>query len=390
MYYKIIELFFIASSLIYATPLYKEHPIFPYQDKHVHSSSIVECPNGDLLACWFYGSGERTADDVLIQGSRLKAGAESWEPVFLMADTPGFPDCNPVLFIDQQERLWLFWITVLAHRWELSVLKYRISTDYVSEGSPDWRRQDVITLKPGEAFAQAVKQGFQRNVDEGLWAEYAPPYTEMIINAAEDPAKRQLGWMTRTHPVILPSGRLLLPLYSDGFCLGLVAISDDSGATWRASQPMVGLGLNQPSIVRKRDGTLVAYMRNEGVAPLRVLKSISTDEGETWSFAVDTELANPSSSVEAIVLQDGSWLLIYNDTEDGRYQLAATLSFDEGESWTVKRYVAKDETRVCSYSYPSIMQTRDGLLHLTYSYSDGSLKTIKHCLFNEAWLHAKH
>ena len=77
------------------------NPIFPLQGKHVHSSSIVECPNGDLLACWFHGSGERTADDVVVQGARLKKGSKKWSPVFLMADTPHFPDCNPVLFVDQ-------------------------------------------------------------------------------------------------------------------------------------------------------------------------------------------------------------------------------------------------------------------------------------------------
>lgn len=53
----------------------QDNPIFPLQEKHVHSSSIVECPNGDLLACWFHGSGERTADDVVIRGARLKKGS---------------------------------------------------------------------------------------------------------------------------------------------------------------------------------------------------------------------------------------------------------------------------------------------------------------------------
>jgi hypothetical protein len=73
-----------------------KHPFFHTRVKHVHGSSIVEAPNGDLIACWFYGSGERTANDVLIQGSRLKKGTKDWEPVFIMADTPDIPDCNPV------------------------------------------------------------------------------------------------------------------------------------------------------------------------------------------------------------------------------------------------------------------------------------------------------
>ena len=71
--------------------------IFPFQEQHVHSSSIVELPNGDILACWFQGSGERTANDVLINGSRLKKGETKWSEPFLMADTPGQPDCNPLL-----------------------------------------------------------------------------------------------------------------------------------------------------------------------------------------------------------------------------------------------------------------------------------------------------
>ena len=93
--------------------LFKSRLIFPPQSKHVHSSSIVECPNGDLLAVWFHGSGERTANDVVIQGSRLKKGAEAWGEVFVAADTPGLPDCNPVVFLDGRQRLWLAWVIVL-------------------------------------------------------------------------------------------------------------------------------------------------------------------------------------------------------------------------------------------------------------------------------------
>ena len=57
--------------------------IFPFQTQHVHSSSIVELPNGDFLVCWFQGSGERTANDVAINGARLKKGETKWsEPFF--------------------------------------------------------------------------------------------------------------------------------------------------------------------------------------------------------------------------------------------------------------------------------------------------------------------
>jgi len=83
-----------------------------------------------------------------------------------------------------------------------------------------------------------------------MWAEYAPPYNKMIVNAAKDAAKRQMGWMTRIHPIILPSGRILVPLYSDGFNFSLIAISDDEGKNWRASLPIIGKGPTHPSIVR--------------------------------------------------------------------------------------------------------------------------------------------
>ena len=157
----ILTLLFFMAVPVFAVDM-ESQIIFPLQDKHVHGSSIVELPNGDLLACWFYGSGERKSNDVLIQGSRLKKGALEWSPVFLMADTPNLPDCNPVLYVDEENKLWLFWIAVQAARWEQSVLKYRISTDYLKSGAPIWKWQDVILLQPGDKFAEATKKAFQR------------------------------------------------------------------------------------------------------------------------------------------------------------------------------------------------------------------------------------
>jgi predicted neuraminidase len=120
-------LFILSSAFAYAEPIFKSQPIFPVQDKHVHGSSIVELPNGDFLACWFHGSGERKATDVVIQGARLKKGETDWSKPFLMADTPNLPDCNPVLYIDKDKKLWLFWIVVLAEGWQNSITKYRTS-----------------------------------------------------------------------------------------------------------------------------------------------------------------------------------------------------------------------------------------------------------------------
>ena len=71
---------------------------------------------------------------------------------------------------------------------------------------------------------------------------------------SRDELYQRLGWMPRVHPVVLPSGRWILPLYSDTFAASIMAISDDRGETWTASRPLIGFGNIQPSLVRKNDG----------------------------------------------------------------------------------------------------------------------------------------
>jgi predicted neuraminidase len=83
-------------------------------------------PNGDLFVCWYHGSGERTADDVKVLASRLPKGKKTWSNPYTLADTPDFPDTNPVMFVDSQKRLWLIWPVILANRWETALLKYRM------------------------------------------------------------------------------------------------------------------------------------------------------------------------------------------------------------------------------------------------------------------------
>ena len=364
--------------------------IFPYQDLHVHSSSIIELPNEDLLCCWFEGSGERTADDVLIKGARLKKGSSEWSRPFILADTPGHPDCNPVLFITKDDRLHLFWIVVQANRWETSVLKSRVSSNYQKSGTPEWEWQDVILLKPGEEFAETIENKFRKSNTPGLaWAEYAPLYERMIHKAAKDPKKRETGWMTRTHPLQLPGGRILLPLYSDGFNLSIMAISDDNAETWKPGLPIVGRGNVQPSVVRRTDGTLIAFMRDNGDEPGRIMISHSNDDGYEWSQAEATTLINPGTSVEAIGLKDGSWLMVYNDVKNGRHSLAVSLSDDEGKSWKWTRHLEKEETGEGSFSYPSVIQSKDGLVHVTYSFHLKDDKTIKHVAFTADWVKEK-
>ena len=360
--------------------------IFPLQPQHVHSSSIVELPDGDMLVCWFQGSGERTANDVVVNGARLKKGSKEWSKPFLMADTPGQPDCNPMMFLNSKGKLFLVWIVVQANRWEASLLKVRTTTDYDGGGVPVWQWQDVILLKPGDEFANRVKEQFGKyGRDDLAWAEYAHPYEEMLIEAANDPKKRETGWMTRTHPVILENGKILLPLYSDGFNFGLIAISDDDGENWTPGLPIVGRGLNQPSLIVRNDGSIDAYMRDDGDEPERIMLSHSDDGGYSWTYAQKTDIPNPGASIEVLKLKSGSWLLVYNDVDDGRYSLAAALSDDEGKTWKWKANI--ENKKGASFSYPSVIQAKDGKIHVTYSYHlKDNEKSIKHVSFTEKWI----
>ncbi|MBN2270998.1 MAG: exo-alpha-sialidase [Sedimentisphaerales bacterium] len=421
---------------------YRSMGIFPLVEEHVHGSTIAELANGDLLAAWFQGSGERWADDVRIMGARLQAGKDKWTEPFVMADVPGFPDINPILFIDPQNKLWLMWYTVIANQWETSLLKYRISEDYMkSDGPPNWLWQDVLHVKPGDPAERGIQPGdrfvksIERQIDE--YAKYLLEQADTISGAVaaavkvqiwrewgagllakargEDmmrkgfivddegkrteqevgyPYFRRMGWQTKNKAVIVDSSRILVPLYSDGFSFSLMAISDDCGASWHFSEPLVGPGNIQPSIAERADGTLVAYMRDNGPSPKRLHISISKDKGLTWSTVRDSELPNPGSGADIVTLRNGHWVLAYNDLEEGRGSLAVSVSTDEGKTWKHTRHLEKDQRdgAISTRShYPSIIQGCDGALHVVYSYhhndrKGAASKTIKYARFDEAWI----
>jgi predicted neuraminidase len=384
------------------TPHFENRLIFPPDTWHVHASCVVELPNGDLLACWFHGSGERTADDVKVEGARLPRGSPTWSPRFVMADTPGFPDCNPCMIVDPQGRLWLFWAAILSNQWESALTKYRVASDYLGAGPPRWERSDVLHLKPPPEFETAALAWYDRAERElaaiatgdaarrKLAVELATARTR-----ARDRLAQRLGWMPRAHPLVVDGTRLIVPLYSDGFDFSLMALTDDWGATWRTSTPLVGAGNIQPSVVRRRDGRLYTLMRDNGPPPKRLLQSESSDRGETWSPVSDSAIPNPGSGAEIIALRNGHWVLISNDTESGRHRLTVQISDDEGRTWRWRRALAEDPPGPAAgrYHYPSLIEAADGSLHATYSRHVRGLekgaretKTIAHAHFNEAWV----
>src|SRR6266852_7816751 len=129
----------IAVSYALAAPQFSGELLFPLEHWHNHSSSIVELPNGDLLVCWFQGSGERTADDVLIQAARWNKSAGKWGELFTLADTPGFPETNPTMFIDSRQRLFFLWPLIITHMSYTALMRYRPCTNYhPAYGPPRW------------------------------------------------------------------------------------------------------------------------------------------------------------------------------------------------------------------------------------------------------------
>ncbi len=380
-----------------AQPILEGELIFPGTPKHDHGSSVVQLADDSLLAVWFHGSGERTADDVLLQGARKAPGATAWSEPFLMADTPGLPDCNPVLFVDPRGVLWLFWITVQDNQWGGSLLKYRTAEQPVGDGPPEWDWQAVIHIRPGELEEQFLAVLERGETELAPLLALRPELTEEVARgkaAAQDKLRRRLGWMTRIHPIMTGSTRMLLGLYSDVFNCGLVAITEDWGDTWEFSEPILDpnpmlLGNIQTSLVQRKKGEIVAYMRDNGM-PKCVRTSVSSDDGITWSELDKLPIRNPGSSVECIALASGAWVLVCNDAVDGRHRLAAYLSDDEGATWPLYRLIEEAEPGKGSFSYPSVIQTRDGSIHCTYSHRrEGDAgSSIKHVRFNEAWVRA--
>ncbi len=379
-----------------AGPAYESELIFPLRTEHNHASMIVELPNGDLLTCWYRGSGERQADDVQILGARRKKGSKQWSAPFVLADTPGFPDTNPTMFVDSRRRLWLIWQVIVANEWHTALTEYRITSDWAGDGAPKWQLSEPLLVVPRN-FAPTVEKAVAARAKGAAPDSALGKWAERTLRNGADKYFSRMGWMTRAHPVELASGRILVPLYSDGYSFSLVAFTDDGGRTWSTGEPMVGGGNIQPSIAQRKDGTLVAYMRDNGPPPKRLQVTESRDQGVTWSPVEDSEVPNPGSGSEVTVLGDGTWALVNNDLEKDRYHLVLSLSDDEGRTWKWKRTLELDEKNTTRgrFHYPSILQGKDGTIHVTYTYSLRHLprgephESIKHAQFSLDWAKGK-
>jgi predicted neuraminidase len=289
------------------------------------------------------------------------------------------------MMIDRNESLWLFWPTIMANTWESCLTRYRVTNNYLGTGAPKWAWQGTIFLQPKNFQEKMLAALEQRVTEKETLSQREQRLVDFVRKTVPEKLSARLGWQPRCKPIQLPSGRILLPLYTDTFSVSIMAISDDNGETWFAGEPLVGYGNIQPTLLRRDDGTIVAYMRENGpVDRIRVCQS--ADDGVTWGAVGATQFPNPGSGLDGIRLAGGHWLLVYNDTLQGRRSLAVSLSEDEGKTWPWTRHLEHHESG--SYHYPAVTQAADGTIHFVYSFFVTGGKSMKHAAVNEEWVRA--
>ena len=184
----------------------------------------------------------------------------------------------------------------------------------------------------------------------------------------------------KNKPVQLANGDLLSPSSTevDGWQVHLER-STDLGATWERSDPINDgrtLAAIQPSILTHADGRLQLISRTKHH---RIAESWSVDGGNSWSVKRLISLPNPNSGTDAVSLADGRQLLVYNHSKHKRSPLNIALSRD-GRSWQKALVIAHG---IGEYSYPAVIQTADGLVHISYSWN---LSRIRHVVIDPARL----
>jgi len=167
--------------------------------------------------------------------------------------------------------------------------------------------------------------------------------------------------------------------------------TSDFGKTWSATPPVAGvgkIGAIQPTILFLKNGSLEALGRTSNG---KIFECFSSDSGEAWSPVTLTELPNPDSGIDAVTLCDGRQLLVYNQNirsgshNKGRSPLNVAVSPD-GTNWFAALILEDDPDAPDGFSYPAVIQTPNGLVHITYTWER---KRIKHVVIDPNKLELK-
>ena len=302
-----------------------------------HATTLVEAKDKTLVASWFAGTAEGKPD-VGIWSARYLNGMWT-QPVEVangvQPDGTRHPCWNPVLFQPESGDLMLFY--------------------KVGPSPSTWWGMLRTSKDNGATWSEATK------LPDGILG----------------PIKNK--------PVQLKDGTIICPTSTETNSKPSewrvhFEVTKDLGKTWQTVVPAAGetpVDAIQPSILFLGGDNLMALGRSKHK---RVFQTFSEDNGATWSALSLTDLPNPNSGTDAVTLKDGSHLLIYNPVEKYRSPLALARSKD-GKSWT-EIYVLEDEPKA-EFSYPAIIQTSDGLVHMTYTWKR---KLAKHVVIDPAKL----
>ena len=292
-----------------------------------HASTLIETRNG-LLAAWFGGTAEGNPD-VGIWISQFKKGR--WTKPVEVADgvqhkTKRYPCWNPVLYNSGNEIL----------------LFYKVGP------SPSaWWGELMVSNDDGKTWSKPFR------LPEDI---YGP---------------------IKNKPILLGTGELLCPssTENDGWRVHM-EITSDNGLKWERTDALndKDTGVIQPTLLMYPGGKIEMLCRS---TVLSILSSWSVDNGRTWSEFKSTGLPNPNSGIDAVNLTDGRQLLVYNHLVKGRNLLNISVSSD-GQDWKAAVLLENDQPGT-EFSYPAVIQTNDGMVHVTYTWNR---KLIKHVVID--------
>ena len=305
-----------------------------------HASTIAETPTG-LVAAWFAGTREKHSD-VGVRVSRLVNG--KWTKSVEVADgsegeDKEYPCWNPVLFQPKKGPLMLFYkVGPTPSRWWGILLTSK-------DGGKTWGNRHKL--------------------------------------GKNDKIGHLIG-PVKNKPIQLADGTILCPSSTEhkGWRVHFEA-TRDFGKTWKVIGPINDgkeFGAIQPSILTYADGRMQVMCRSQQKV---VTQSESKDGGKTWSKMAASKLPNPNAGTDAVTLKDGRQLIVYNHTvrrlefPSGRNMLNVAISTD-GKNW---KPVLTLERAPGEYSYPAVIQTRDGKVHITYTWQRIS---VKHAVLDPA------
>lgn len=315
--------------------------------RYKHPASITAFDNGDLYLVYYGGAGEYAVNTGVF-GSRYRDG--KWSIPKLVASDPFRSVGNGVAWQAPDGLVWLFYVVRYGSTWSTSRIQAKVSKDH------------------GETWSDSF-----------------------VVSNVE-------GMMVRNKPIVLDTGEYMLPAYHEtGNNTEIVGpdstsrflVFDPKGKTkeWVERGAIRSkTGNIQPGVVQISKAYLIAYCRRGGgygpVDDGYLVRSQSTDDGNTWREGNNSQFPNPNSAIEFLKLKGGGLLLIFNDSMSQRTPLTAALSLDSDKTWPHRRNIADQPKQ--SFAYPSAVQTRDGKIHLVYT-SDGRT-TIHHAVFDEEWV----